>query len=285
MKKLDLPAVDDNAVLTALANNHRLTGTTYPHLRNKLTDVLTCYQLYIDELGDALNITPLAISANLEAGLKKNYKSPPKELDFIDHIRKRAQLVCPMCGSFKPFSIDHILPKEDYPEFSVFSKNLVPACDCNSQRGTATKDVALGARVLHPYFDTCLRQRQLSCSIVPAPAFPKAKLKVSYVNNGHVLINSLRFHVSKVVIPSGIMKWLDTQWGTLTELPAAVIQTLPHEEIASEQKLVDYLKDSLNRYDISSGTPNNWNSIFIHGLLESPGVVPWIFVNHNQQYD
>ncbi|MBH9742077.1 hypothetical protein CJ419_20630 [Vibrio navarrensis] len=30
--------------------------------------------------------------------------------------------------------MDHFLPQADYPEWIIYSRNLVPACDCNSKR-------------------------------------------------------------------------------------------------------------------------------------------------------
>lgn len=42
---------------------------------------------------------------------------------------------CPYCGIDKPRTIDHYLPKNDFPEFSVLPINLIPCCGhCNSKK-------------------------------------------------------------------------------------------------------------------------------------------------------
>ncbi|WP_456797488.1 HNH endonuclease [Bradyrhizobium sp. USDA 4473] len=62
---------------------------------------------------------------------------------------------CPMCGSSVTGSVDHFLPKEDFPEFSLMAANLVPACShCNSGAKRQTyKGASADERFLHPYFD------------------------------------------------------------------------------------------------------------------------------------
>jgi len=283
VKKLPLPRVNDVRSTTDTAQNVRLHKTSYPHLQNALPAVLGSYQQY--ENDNALNVHPIGVSDGLKEGLLKNYNNPPSTLAHIKQIRASSPRVCPMCGSLKTTSLDHLLPKEDYPEFSVYSKNLVPACDCNTKRGKATINRLTGVRVLHPYFDDCLRHRQLSCTISPRPNFPSADIKIAYVNLTDPLIDSLKFHVQKVVLPSGLIGWLDSQWSSLAGYPAGIIHTLPRERIASEMELQEYLEDSLQRHDCSHDTPNNWESIFVHGLLHSVGVLPWLLGNHNQHFE
>lgn len=71
-------------------------------------------------------------------------------------------LPCPMCGSLHSGTLDHIFPQSDYPEFAVFSRNLVPACKCNSKRQNDLLGDGQGERILHPYYDVCLGERLLS---------------------------------------------------------------------------------------------------------------------------
>jgi hypothetical protein len=61
---------------------------------------------------------------------------------------------CQYCGIGPPKTYDHYLPKEDYPEFAVYSHNLILCCaDCNHRRSTHWRN-ALGERVhVHLYFD------------------------------------------------------------------------------------------------------------------------------------
>ncbi|MFJ8578501.1 HNH endonuclease [Micromonospora sp. NPDC093277] len=59
---------------------------------------------------------------------------------------------CPMCGRGQVATLDHYLPKAHYPQFSIFSRNLIPACHrCNFKKGDIIGKAA--GRFLHAYFD------------------------------------------------------------------------------------------------------------------------------------
>lgn len=71
-----------------------------------------------------------------------------------DQILVSANEKCPFCGGIgRPKSLDHYLPKANYPQYSVLPQNLIPACrDCNTGK---SNDLALepGQQPIHPYFD------------------------------------------------------------------------------------------------------------------------------------
>lgn len=284
MKRLPFPPVNDVVETTALSNNTKLRGTSFPHLKNSLNEIKRAYTQYDNSCGDALALNPIGIGADLSNGLRTNYSHPPASLSYIGVIRTSSPLVCPMCGSLKTSTVDHLLPKDVYPEYSIYSRNLVPACDCNSKRGVVLKDVAKRVRILHPYYDNCLSQRQLSSVFIESPMFPKVRIEVRCIQAHEALIDSIRFHVNNVVIPSGLIKWLSDRWASLAAKPEIVIQTLPRRAIYDENELRSYLADALSRYDALYETPNNWYSIFVHGLLESPRVTAWLLMTHNNYY-
>ncbi|HDU8309354.1 hypothetical protein [Morganella morganii] len=282
MKKLPSPAVNDTQKITATSQRRRLNKTSYPHLHNELQSILTGYQNYDANNGNALSVAKVNITNELSIALKKHYASPPTDLKFIDDLRASSPNVCPMCGSLKTGTLDHLFPKDDYPCFSVYSKNLVPACDCNSKRKTNLTDG--NKRILHPYYDFLLNQRLLSCNITQDSQFPKAKIEIAYVLPQHLEIDSIKYHTEKVVLPSGIINWLEGEWDTTTQNPSLKIQTLPSANIPTITDFSEYLNDALNRYDQSYSTPNNWFSIFIHGVLNSQGVVQFLYTKHNLIY-
>jgi len=74
--------------------------------------------------------------------------------NIYDEIKASANGKCPFCGGIgQPFTLDHYLPKANYPQFSVLPMNLVPSCrDCNTGKGTGIA-LASGQQVLHPYFE------------------------------------------------------------------------------------------------------------------------------------
>lgn len=74
-----------------------------------------------------------------------------------DHIRNAApNKKCPLCGIGTVAVLDHHLPKAKYPDLSIVSANLVPACHfCNdTKRARYPKNP--GEQTLHPYYDEWL---------------------------------------------------------------------------------------------------------------------------------
>ncbi|MGX1348009.1 hypothetical protein AB7M49_001585 [Bradyrhizobium elkanii] len=61
---------------------------------------------------------------------------------------------CPLCGGVGHVrTLDHYLPKANFPLYAVMPTNLVPCCrDCNSEKLNAFA-VVKGNQTLHPYFD------------------------------------------------------------------------------------------------------------------------------------
>jgi hypothetical protein len=60
---------------------------------------------------------------------------------------------CPLCGRGAVYTLDHHLPKANYPDLALTPINLVPACqDCNKNK-TSTLPLTAADETLHPYFD------------------------------------------------------------------------------------------------------------------------------------
>jgi hypothetical protein len=60
---------------------------------------------------------------------------------------------CPLCGHGTVSTLDHHLPKTQYPALAVTPLNLVPACsDCNKNKINFVP-VSSADETLHPYFD------------------------------------------------------------------------------------------------------------------------------------
>jgi len=71
--------------------------------------------------------------------LKDFYNHPPKRLKKLIQERRTDHGLneCPFCGKpTAPSTLDHYVPKSDWPEFSIFQNNLVPQCkECAPIKG------------------------------------------------------------------------------------------------------------------------------------------------------
>lgn len=72
-----------------------------------------------------------------------------------DLLKRISVAKCPFCGISESSTLDHYLPKEKYPEFSVFPNNLVPSCaTCNTRKRDLILDEGTKVRMfLHPCYD------------------------------------------------------------------------------------------------------------------------------------
>lgn len=61
---------------------------------------------------------------------------------------------CPFCGIGEPTTLDHYLPKEEFPEFAVLAKNLIPICGVCNSNYKGTKWIKNNQRLfIHTYYD------------------------------------------------------------------------------------------------------------------------------------
>ncbi|WP_339461163.1 HNH endonuclease [Pseudomonas sp. EA_105y_Pfl2_R69] len=101
---------------------------------------------------------PIVISGVRKSELVKLYgyymvdRQPGRGL--YDLILVAAKEQCPFCGGIgRPKSLDHYLPKANYPQYAVLPQNLVPCCrDCNTEKSNALA-AAEDEQAIHPYFD------------------------------------------------------------------------------------------------------------------------------------
>ena len=159
MKKITPPEIDDKQELYYLSENRRLGS--YPLLRDYRDQITNAYDEYLDQKANPWVLKRSSLPRELQDYLRSHYRSEIKDsLLFLTEYRKKLSPdLCLMCGGFGHGTLDHYLPKECYADFSLFSKNLVPACLCNTKRGTTIKGETDGERIIHPYFDDFLGAR------------------------------------------------------------------------------------------------------------------------------
>jgi hypothetical protein len=74
--------------------------------------------------------------------------------------------VCPLCGHRIVSTLDHHLPKAQFPSLSVTPLNLVPACsDCNKAK-LDEAPTSKTRQTLHPYFDNVDGEQWLTAEVV-----------------------------------------------------------------------------------------------------------------------
>ncbi|VWD52326.1 hypothetical protein [Burkholderia contaminans] len=274
MNKLPQPQIDDAGALQRLSNNARVKS--FPHLQAIAPQITAGYVQYRAALGDAHKIANIELPAEVKGYLKAHYASPPGDLSYITALRQDDEdRICPMCGSMHRGTLDHVLPKEVYTAFAVFSFNLVPACKCNINRGQRTVGIGPAERILHPYFDDCLGDRLIAARFEDLGRVPRVSLKIM-MDRAHPQYGAVGFHVQEIVSKTAILKYLVHRWEHLCQKPERVIRALT-EPPQSEDDLQRVLLKDLELTDEIHDGKNNWDSVFVCGLLDND-VMQWLFV-------
>ncbi|KAA1006215.1 hypothetical protein FVF58_26930 [Paraburkholderia panacisoli] len=275
MKKLDLPLHDDAAAAHVLSVNHRLKS--YPLLSSHLSAITKRYGEYTESAGNPWALGgPLPLPPTLGDAMRAHYDTAPTGLEFIAHMRYKASPdVCPMCGSFGTSTLDHVLPKSVYPEFALFSRNLVPACSCNSLRGERYQGKSGDARTLHPYFDSSLGKRLVYVRFGGNFDNPTTRIEVTHDGIANNIYPSLKFHIDTVLAKTALLVWASKKWAKFQRDPESILFSLPQSEL-NEHDIRDAIRARCKAVDAEYETSNNWYSMFLWGIQLYEGATAYI---------
>lgn len=199
------------------------------------------------------------------------YSSPPAVLkSHLADLRKELSGACPMCGRDALGTLDHYLPKADYPEFSFYSRNLVPACDrCNRARGNNVKGADTGERALHPYFDQFASKRVLTVKLRPDWRAPEI-IPVPFDVDGQER-QIVQWQIDFVVRPSGFDEYAAPIWAKLIDKPTVMLGADP-----APAAIANRLQDLEKIEAVNGETPNAWRSAIYHGVRLNPDAVQYL---------
>jgi hypothetical protein len=142
--------INDLKILNSLTTGYAFLHGTYQSIES-------AYQCYISSLGSP-QMKVVGLSSDQTKCLHAAYEGGAKRygLDWIPQLRDAPVGSCPMCGNQTVGTVEHYLPKTPFPEFSVFSWNLIPSCiSCNQKRGSKHVN-GVGYQLLHPIFDRAI---------------------------------------------------------------------------------------------------------------------------------
>ncbi len=154
---------------------------------NSLKEIKDALSVCLESYGPLIensnaNPSPSLLLASKEL-LISYYESAPSSLKKLIKSRRNDHDLseCPSCGNPTiPDTLDHFVPKDHWPEFSINPNNLVPQCrECAPIKGAkyyCTKDQA--AIFLHPIYSETLSQIEFSISIEFEPNTQKIELDV-----------------------------------------------------------------------------------------------------------
>ncbi len=238
----------------------------------------SAYDSYRLEKGDPWKVVPAVFATNANdieaiAAAQRDLYRTRSGSGPLARIRSTKGLTCcPMCGSHHHGTLDHYLPRDSFPEFSILPSNLVPACPyCNSSVKKALyKGARSPERFIHPYFDTIAKDPIWYVEILPPYEAARFKAQVS----GTVPQTEqqmVRFHLDHI-LGSIFLDYVETQWSLL---PSLILEMADPEEPISEY-IVKNLIDRHLRETVITSSINGWRTAFIRGVIMDQRLITFL---------
>ncbi len=237
-------------------------------LQDAKADVISAYERYEDMLRNIAGFDSLAAGqAELTQALLGNVPLMDKNRPLVS-LRKavldaaeHSQFRCPLCERTQVCALDHFLPKEQYPEFSIFVDNLIPVCDrCNRLKGIEC-DRQSGLLLFHAYFDELPNERVLFATVrIESAVTITFELRrppdfsedsFSKIEKHFTVLQLLEFYRKEAI-------------AEVTDSTDSYVQAAQRSGIAGiRQMLSDQLAGTAWRGS------NHWKNVLYRGLLES----------------
>jgi hypothetical protein len=169
LKKLDKPNLRHEDVYATCTS--RVSDANYKHCLNISAHEINTMADEYNSLADTEELfalagifprrgeDPVVLNQLTRSQLTKLYSQQMVPADspgrkIYDDIFVLANDLCPFCGGIgHTYTLDHYLPKANFPIYSIHPANLVPCCrDCNTGKGNNVA-ASLDSQTLHPYFD------------------------------------------------------------------------------------------------------------------------------------
>lgn len=264
MRPLPLPPIAPADLLTACIGGVTDAATS-GRLNGAAPTLLATANLFHGQAGmRALHTIPRsqatagATRPDLEGMYKEQMsKARGSARAYYDLIRNSAEHgKCPLCGIGTVRTLDHHLPKSQYPDLSVCPYNLVPACDFCQAGKLAKYPATAGDQTLHPYYDNYGDEQWIWATLNAAGPLSlvfhaAAPVAWSAVDQQRVLRHFVVFKLDHVYAVNAGDE-LSTLRGHLVRL-----------SVGGPQPIQDYLNDERARWAVR---PNSWQHVTYSAL-------------------
>lgn len=239
---------------------------------------------YYDQHLDCLSL--IVISNKLKQNQKELLLNTFKSSEF-DGIRKQIinnlpnaiKGICPFCMIGEPATLEHYLPKDSFPEYTLYSKNLIPCCHvCNSYKGTNYLNVSGARRFINYYIDDVENKAFLKSTICIVDGIPTVDFTID-LNKDDVLYETIISHFEYLhlferyvnranSIISSILDTIVNSYSSLDNIDRIVDDSVP------------LLKLQLNAWMKQFGK-NYWKACVLKGIIDDQDMFRELIRNYS----
>ena len=176
------------------------------------------------------------------------------------------QAKCPFCMISAPNTLDHYFDKGDYPEFSVYTPNLIPCCsECNTQKGSKIFLKNGERKVLHYYYDKIPNYQFLVMTLELSDNIPVIKISLK-LDESKEEDRIIKNHFAALKLEERYKKQFNDQLSTLIN---------EFRDYYLEEKNINNIIEMINRR-IDSYRKNNginyWVACLFDGVVKNQDV-------------
>lgn len=178
---------------------------------------------------------------------------------------------CQNCTINEINSLDHIVPKDEFPEFSVNPRNLFPSCSkCNGHKSFIWRENHRSV-FLNLYLDNLPEEQYLFCN----PTFEEDKITLKFTVENRFNIEQNLFdlifnHYSRLHLPKRFRK---NSHDTIYELNKEINK---YKDKISKEELIKTIKEDIIEEKIYYGF-NYWKAIIKETLINNKDYLDLIF--------
>lgn len=228
------------------------------------------YQSAIEKYADALSPSPLS-DVNKKI-LIDYYESPPEGLKRLIQRRRNEHGLecCPYCGNpFAPDTLDHFVPKDDWPEYSFLPNNLVPQCrGCAPIKGSAYYCSDSNACFfIHPIYSELLSSVSIKVMISfnAVDARPNFDVRFYLDKAGAEGVDRIKRHLKKVKVKSRVLDYCTKEFNRLKRQ-----LTKRHYDISA------FLMVSVEAVMPVDGSAKDWKTALYQAILNDQKSIEYL---------
>lgn len=268
--RLNRPDTDQDAFIDMVVEQ-RQGGVNAQFFTDIKADWKARVHDYLAASGDPTVIHPwpaVQLHAKKFQNLYLNPAEGSVQQPVLATLRSRELQLCPACGEDgTPNTLDHYLPKQTYPEFSITPFNLFPMCDiCQGEKGTYTVNAANERLFLHPYFDQFTDVQVLHLQIGQPYEAPATMMLTPHPALDPAQTALVARHLEHLAISSRYHRFFKDEYLRLLRLAHSIRQrgmdVAAHLEIFTEHA--------------RNKSINSWGHVFYTGVLTNPGLMEYL---------
>lgn len=188
---------------------------------------------------------------------------------IINDEHNRRNDLCPLCELDRISTLDHFLPKEHFPAYTIHPKNLVPCCStCNSHKSHCWHDDGT-RKVWNVYLDSLPASSYLKCDITIVDELPNASFRLE---NTDIDPDTFALITRTFTQLHLIQRYNDASYHEMQKFITTIVREIKITDRYSFDENIKRIKKIVN-----DGTaPNNWTYTLKMAMLDSPELLSYL---------